>query len=122
MPGLITIQVSEHSQSSGVSFSWASGGGKHLMKTKICLIAVVATILFGLVGWTVYAQRPQRTTQTTWEYRVIYVPGVRNMSEKAMNELGAQGWELVTYQAINNEGGTIGAGNYFFKRARAGQP
>jgi hypothetical protein len=49
------------------------------------------------------------------------VPGVRNMSEQTMNELGWQGWELVTFQAINNEGGTIGAGNYFFKRARPSQ-
>jgi hypothetical protein len=93
-----------------------------MMKTKILWIAVVALVLFGLVGWTGYGQRPQRVAQTTWEYRVVYVPGVRNMSEKAMNELGSQGWELVTFQAINNEGGTIGAGNYFFKRARASQP
>jgi hypothetical protein len=89
-----------------------------MMKTKILWVAVVALVLFGLVGWTGYGQRPQRAAQTTWGYRVVYVPGVRNMSEKAMNELGAQGWELVTFQAINNEGGTIGAGNYFFKRAR----
>ena len=92
------------------------------MKTKILWIAVVALVVFGLVGWTGYGQRPQRAAQTTWEYRVVYVPGVRNMSEKAMYELGSQGWELVTFQAINNEGGTIGAGNYFFKRARTSQP
>lgn len=92
------------------------------MKTKIRLIAVVAIVAFGLVGWTGYGQRPQRVAQTIWEYKVLYVPGVRTMSEKAMNDLGAQGWELVTYQAINNEGGTIGAGNYFFKRARTSQP
>jgi hypothetical protein len=91
------------------------------MKTRVWLVAIVAAVLFGLVGWTGFGQR-QRAAQTTWEYRVVYVPGVRNMSEKAMNDLGAQGWELVTFQAINNEGGTIGAGNYFFKRARTSQP
>ena len=92
------------------------------MKTKLRLMAVVMIVLFGLVGWTGYGQRqqppPQRVAQTKWEYKVLYVPGIRNMSEQLMNEHGAQGWELVTYQAINNEGGTIGAGNYFFKRAR----
>jgi hypothetical protein len=93
------------------------------MRTKIRLILVVMIALFGLVGWTGYGQRqPQRATQATWEYKVLYMPGIRNMSERMMNDLGAQGWELVTFQAINNEGGTIGAGNYFFKRARAGQP
>lgn len=88
------------------------------MKTKVWLIVISAVVLFGLVGWTGFGQRPQREARTTWEYKVVYVPGVRNMSERAMNDLGSQGWELVTFQAINNEGGTIGAGNYFFKRAR----
>jgi hypothetical protein len=91
------------------------------MKTKLWLIVIVAALFFGVVGWTSYGQK-QRTQQTTWEYKVVYVPGVRSMSEQAMNSLGAQGWELVTFQAINNEGVTIGAGNYFFKRARTSQP
>ena len=92
------------------------------MKMKLWFTGIVAAILFGVVGWTGYGQKQQRVPQAVWEYKVVYVPGVRNMSEKTMNELGAQGWELVTFQAINNEGGTIGAGNYFFKRARPGQP
>jgi Domain of unknown function (DUF4177) len=94
---------------------------KQMMKTKVRLIAIAAIILFGLAGWTGYGQRqplPERAPRTVWEYKVLYVPGIRNMSEKLMNEHGAQGWELITFQAINNEGGTIGAGNYFFKRAR----
>jgi hypothetical protein len=89
------------------------------MKTKIRLVGIAALVLCGLIVLTGFAQRSQRTTQPAWEYKVVYVPGNRNMSEKMMNEFGAQGWELVTFQAINNEGGTIGAGNYFFKRAKA---
>ena len=91
------------------------------MKTNFRFVAIAAVVLFGLIGLTGYGQRqqPQRAVQTNWEYKVLYVPGVRSMSEDVMNKLGAQGWELVTYQAINNEGGTIGAGNYFFKRARS---
>ena len=88
------------------------------MKNRIWLLGIVAVLLFGLVGWTGFGQRNERASRTTWEYKVQYVPGVRNMSESTMNQLGSQGWELVTFQAINNEGGTIGAGNYFFKRAR----
>lgn len=95
-----------------------------MMKMKIRIVAVVAIIIFTLIGLTVYGQRqppPQRVPQTKWEYKVVFVPGVRNMSEETMNKFGAEGWELVTYQAINNEGGTMGAGNYFFKRARWNQ-
>lgn len=94
------------------------------MKTKLLVAVILVAIIFGLVGWTVFAQRPlpSRAPTTTWEYKVVYVPGARNLSEEAMNKMGAQGWELITFQAINNEGGTIGAGNYFFKRARTIQP
>jgi hypothetical protein len=92
------------------------------MKTKVWLLCIAAVILFGLVGWTGFGQRSQRASLITWEYKVMYVPGARNLSEEAMNKMGAQGWELITFQAINNEGGTIGAGNYFFKRARTNQP
>jgi Domain of unknown function (DUF4177) len=95
---------------------------ENFMRKKVWLLAIVAALVVGLAGWTGYGQRQQREPLTVWEYKVMYVPGVRHMSEKMMNELGGKGWELVTFQAINNEGGTIGAGNYFFKRARAGQP
>jgi hypothetical protein len=95
------------------------------MKTKTLAAGILAAIILCVVGWTGFAQRQQSSRgpgQTAWEYKVVYAPGARNLSEKAMNEMGAQGWELVTFQALNNEGGTIGAGNYFFKRARAAQP
>jgi len=88
------------------------------MKTRIWLVGIVAAVLFGVVGWTGLGQKSQRAPQQTWEYKVMYIPGARNLSESAMNKLGAEGWELVTFQAVNMEGGTIGAGNYFFKRAR----
>ena len=91
------------------------------MKTRIWFVAVVAALLFGLVGWTGFGQKSQRTPQPVWEYRVVYSPGARNLSEGMLNKMGAEGWELVTFQSINLEGGTIGAGNYFFKRARTGQ-
>jgi len=89
------------------------------MKTNIRLIGIAAVILCVLIVLTAFGQRSERTPQTVWEYKVVYVPGNRSMSEKMMNEYGAQGWELVTFQAINNEGVTIGAGNYFFKRVKA---
>jgi hypothetical protein len=92
------------------------------MRAKLWLTGIVAAVLFGFIGWTGYGQKTrERAAQAVWEYKVVYVPGVRSMSERKMNELGEQGWELVTFQVINNEGGTIGAGNYFFKRARPAQ-
>ena len=92
------------------------------MKKKVWLPCIAALVLFGLVGWTGFGQRSQSALLIKWEYKVMYLPGARNLSEEALNKMGAQGWELITFQAVNNEGGTIGAGNYFFKRARTNQP
>lgn len=92
------------------------------MRAKVWFTVIVAAVLFGVVGWTGYGQKTQQQRAPRWDYKVVYVPGVRSMSEQTLNELGAQGWELVTFQALNNEGGTIGAGNYFFKRARPSLP
>ena len=87
------------------------------MKRKACLLLVIVAV-FGLIGWTVSGQRQRPPAQIEWEYKIIYVPGVRSMSENALNELGSQGWEMVTFHQINREGGTVGAGNFYLKRLK----
>ncbi|MBD0373664.1 MAG: DUF4177 domain-containing protein [Pyrinomonadaceae bacterium] len=87
------------------------------MKRKAWLVGA-AVLIFGVAGWTVSGQRTRPAAQIEWEYKVVYVPGVRMMSEKALNDLGAQGWELVTFQQLNQEGVTIGAGNFYMKRLK----
>jgi hypothetical protein len=83
-------------------------------------LALAAVLVLGFAGWTVSGQRT-RPAQTEWEYKIVYVPGARMMSEKALNELGSQGWELVTFHQLNQEGGTIGAGNFYLKRLKQGR-
>jgi hypothetical protein len=92
------------------------------MKTRIIvpLLAFVC-VLGGALGWTARAQKrganpPLATStqppaaapaRTTWEYKIV------SESQKvAMNELGAEGWELV---AVTNGGAEE---VYFFKRAK----
>lgn len=86
------------------------------MRSRVGLIIAVLGLCV-LLGWTSYGQR-QRPSLSRFEYKIVYVPGVHDMAEKTLNELGSQGWELVSFQQINLEGRTIGAGNYYFKRAR----
>ena len=59
-----------------------------------------------IVGWTVYGQRstPQRPV---WEYMIV-----NNLSEQQLNELGSQGWEMVTATA---DGGNF---HIYLKRAK----
>jgi hypothetical protein len=87
------------------------------MHKRFWLIILATVLLLTAIGWTSYGQR-QRAAATNWEYKVVYSPGERSMTERKLNELGSQGWELVACQQINQEGVTIGAGNYYFKRAK----
>jgi hypothetical protein len=84
-------------------------------------LALAAVLVLGFAGWTVSGQRTRPAAQAEWEYKIVYVPGVRMMSEKALNELGSQGWELVTFHQLNQEGATIGAGNFYLKRLKQGR-
>jgi hypothetical protein len=59
-----------------------------------------------LAGWTGYGQK-QGPPKTVWEYKIV------SESDKlSLNDLGAQGWELVTVQM----GGAQEV--YYFKRSK----
>jgi len=79
------------------------------VRTKVHL-AISIIILLCIAGWAGYSQQ-QRPSRTVWEYKYINDAG-----EAQLNELGAQGWELVsaTSWARENSGGT----NFFFKRVK----
>jgi Domain of unknown function (DUF4177) len=67
------------------------------MQAKRLLLAVVAAaLLLCAAGWTGYAQRG-KTKRVTWEYKTLTFTNqsVDKESFNALNELGAQGWELV---------------------------
>jgi hypothetical protein len=92
------------------------------MRARIIVPLLILVCALGCaLGWTVRAQKrgvnpPLATStppptaapaRTTWEYKIV------SESEKVtMNDLGAQGWELV---AVTNGGAEE---VYFFKRAK----
>ena len=79
------------------------------MKPRLYL-SLLTGILLCLAGWTTHAQlQSSAPAARAWEYKVLKTPtNSLYMSEKMLNEAGAQGWELV---GINNE-------DCFLKRAR----
>lgn len=73
------------------------------------ILILIILVSIGLFGWT---QQGHSSSNPLWEYKVVsfnlaeHGPSV----EKALNELGAQGWELVLYQQSGDR--------YYFKRQK----
>ena len=77
------------------------------MKTRKNLsFILMAFVVLSLIGWTVYGQKPAQP-KVTWEYKVV-----SETDKISLNDLGAQGWELVTVEM----GGAQEV--YYFKRAK----
>lgn len=77
------------------------------MKAKLTWpVVLLAAIVLSLAAWTVYGQK-QSAPKVTWEYKVV-----SETDKVSLNELGAQGWELVTVEM----GGAQEV--YYFKRAK----
>ena len=78
------------------------------MKLKPHLFLIFAAIAFICMGgWAAGYGQKQSQPRNVWEYKIV------NESDKvSLNDLGAQGWELVTVQM----GGAQEV--YYFKRAK----
>lgn len=75
-----------------------------MKKTLICITLVLAALL--TTAWSQTASRP------SWEYKFEY-----NMNEKKANQLGADGWELVTASAAGS-GPLSNVETFVFKRPK----
>ena len=81
-------------------------------------LLIVALLSFG--NWGGKAQTHQRKT---WEYKVVveqYGAQPATLSEQRLNELGAEGWELVDTRVVPSQhgGATLDRTDYHFKRVR----
>jgi len=77
------------------------------VKNKIYL-SLVMVVLLALVAWTTRAQgQSSNPARQVWEYKII--DDQANMT-RIMNQLGSDGWELVTISPAHN--------TYLFKRAK----
>lgn len=75
-------------------------------KTNLTVLLLALTVLV-IAAWTVYAQKPVAPTRVTWEYKVV-----SETDKVSLNDMGAQGWELVTVEM----GGAQEV--YYFKRVK----
>ena len=81
---------------------------------------VGAVIVIALIvgAWTTRGQASQKVV---WEYKCVFVSNIHSkpeMEKPSLNELGAEGWELVAVDRPNSNGDSLGQATYYFKRAR----
>jgi hypothetical protein len=56
--------------------------------------------------------------KTGWEYKIVKLgPSSSNQSQDLLNQLGSEGWDLVSFQPMN-ERAYPGEGTYTLKRPR----
>lgn len=77
---------------------------------KLAAAALLVATLFAL-GFR-YQNRP-----ASFEYKVLSIK-LDTRTEKTLNELGAQGWEVVSYAGYQSTGTTVDAGTFFLKRPK----
>jgi lipopolysaccharide export system protein LptC len=78
------------------------------MQSRANWILIILAIALCLVGWTGYKQRQTGKSRTTiWEYKIV-----DGITEKELNEFGAQGWELAAV-AVGN-----GQASHYLKRPK----
>jgi hypothetical protein len=93
-----------------------------MMKRYGSLLAV--TLLMGALLLALnWRGQAQNQSKVTWEYKVVeaqYRLTPPSVSERDMNKLGAEGWELVGTRFVQYPQGnsTIYRTDYYFKRAR----
>jgi len=83
-----------------------------IRRFAINFAAMKTLILFLVLCLTLLSISAIAQPQKTWEYKFEY-----NVSEKKANELGQQGWELVTIGAPGS-GPTSNVETFVFKRQK----
>jgi len=82
------------------------------MKKSLYLVFAVI-LLLSVLGWTGFGQK-QKTRKPSWEYLTISTGEARYREPAGLNEVGAQGWELVSVGTPDNSGNVA----LYFKRAK----
>jgi Domain of unknown function (DUF4177) len=84
------------------------------MRQKLILI-LVAFLILGATSWA-YSQK-SNAPRTAWEYMFVeYINGEE--TPRKLNELGAQGWELVAASDRGFDRGNFTSTQFVLKRAK----
>lgn len=83
------------------------------MKTKYpWLLALILMLCF--LGWTSHGQK--QTAKAAWEYKSLFSTSAD--LAYVLNDLGAQGWELVAIDVTSSDKNGLKGKTYYLKRAK----
>jgi hypothetical protein len=83
------------------------------MKTKYpWLMALI--LMLCLLGLTIHGQK--QTTKAAWEYKSLFSTSAN--LDYVLNDLGAQGWELVAIDVTSSDKNGLKGPTYYLKRAK----
>ena len=84
------------------------------MKTKYpWLLAII--VMLCLLGFNIHGQK-QNSGRTNWEYKSVF--STSGSLGYVLNDLGAQGWELVAIDVNNSDKNRSKGTMYYLKRAK----
>ena len=84
------------------------------MKTKYSwLLAII--VMLCLLGFNIHGQK-QSSGRTNWEYKSVFSTSAS--LEYVLNDLGAQGWELIAIDVNSSDKNGLKGTKYYLKRAR----
>ena len=85
------------------------------MRQKL-ILTLAAFLMIGVLSWGAHSQN-SKVTKTSWEYMLL---GFVNSDEtqKKLNELGAQGWEVVTVSDHVFDQGNQTSSQFVLKRPK----
>ena len=78
--------------------------------------AVVLALCFTAILFLHRSTAQVGTVRTTWEYKIVELPTGYPDAEKQLNELGSEGWELVTVHPHAAQEQSWGEGKFILKR------
>jgi hypothetical protein len=71
-------------------------------------------LMLGLLGLTIHGQK--QTTKAAWEYKSLFSTSAN--LDYVLNDLGAQGWELVAIDVTSSDKNGLKGATYYLKRAK----
>lgn len=86
--------------------NWSS---KHWALLLACIVVLTFVVFLGRI------ESGKANAKTTWEYKVLKDPDMVE-PERALNQLGLDGWELVDFKRTEQRGPLDGT--WIFKRSK----